>query len=146
MLMLTLTSNMYAQAPVKIQDQVDSLTDVKTLKAAYHPRAISWWDCGNGFIYKYTIENTKYMTRFDKQGNHIETLIQKVWNDSSTLRPSFLQSKYKQHRVISYWEVADENKKGYYLEMSDDKNQNSSVWVDNQGNFSTIPIVSKTKQ
>src|SRR6478752_1590245 len=88
MLMLTLTSTMYAQTLGKKQDQVDSQKELspKSLKAAYQPREISWWDCGNGFIYKYTLDNTKYMTRFDRQGNYIETLKQKVWSDSCALK------------------------------------------------------------
>jgi hypothetical protein len=144
MLMLTLlVSTMYAQNPVKDQDKSASPKEVsaKKLKAAYHPRKISWWDSGNGFICKYNIESTNYITRFDKQGNYVETLKQEMWNDSSALRPFFQQSEYKLQRVISYWEVSDADKKGYYLEMSDSKNQVSSVWVDELGKFSIIPTV-----
>ena len=147
MLMLTLTGTLNAQIPEKKQDLVELQREPSTnnLKAAYQPVAVSWWDCGNGFIYQYTIDNTKYMTRFDKQGNYVETLIQKVWSDSCALRSSFHQSQYKHQKVTGYWEVTDENRKGYYLEMSDSKNQVSGVWVDDQGNFSTIPG-SKPKQ
>ena len=142
MLMLTLiTSTMYAQTLVKDKgaQQQDLIT--KYLKSSYSPRVVSWWDSGNGFIYKSTGETNAYLTRFDKQGNYVETLKRKIWNDSSLLQPSFQQSQYKQHRVISYWEVSDVNKKGYYLEMSDSKNQSSSVWVDDLGKFSIIPSV-----
>jgi hypothetical protein len=147
MLMLTLTSTLDAQIPEEKKDliglQKDSTT--KSLKAVYHPVEISWWDCGNGFIYQYTIDNTKYMTRYDKQGNYVETLMQKVWSDSCALNSSFQQSQYKHQKVIGYWEVADANKEGYYLEMRDSKNQISGVWVDDEGNFSKIPA-SKPKQ
>jgi hypothetical protein len=147
LLMLALTSTLFAQTPELKQDLVELQKDSSTesLKPAYHPVAISWWDCGNGFIYQYTIENTKYITRFDKQGNYVETLTQKIWSDSCALRSSFEQSQYKHQKVVGYWEVTDANRKGYYLEMSDGKNQVSGVWVDDQGNFSTIPV-SKPKQ
>jgi hypothetical protein len=81
-----------------------------------------------------------------KQGNYIETLRQKAWNDSSTLQPSFQKSQYRQQKVISYWEVSDANKTGYYLEMRDSAKQVSSAWVNELGNFSTVPTSSKPNQ
>src|SRR5918993_720832 len=113
MLMVTLTSTLYAQAPEVKQDRVELKSDssTKSLKAAYQPVEISWWDCGNGFIYQYTIENTKYMTRFDAQGNYVETLMKKIWSDSCAVRSSFQKSQYKHQKVIGYWEVTDANRK-----------------------------------
>lgn len=143
MLMLALlTSTLCAQTPVTKSEYQNT----KTVEASYYPQTVSWWDSGNGFICKYTVDNLGYITRYDKQGNYIETLIQKVWNDSSALRPSFQQSQYKSQKVISYWVVADANRKGYYLEVSDSKNQISSVWVDALGTFSTVPTANKPKQ
>jgi len=41
--------------------------------------------------------------------------------------------------VTGYWEVTDPSKKGYYLELNDDQNQPTRVWVDEDGKFSTSP-------
>jgi hypothetical protein len=133
---------MYAQTAVSVAEQSQSTQqdELKTiLKAAYHPQRISWWDSGNGIVCKFTVDNKSYIIRYNKQGKYVETLIQKAWNDSSELRPSFQKSQYRLQKVISYWEVSDANKKGYYLEMSDSTKQVSSVWVDKSGKFSTIP-------
>lgn len=152
MLMLTLlTSTVYAQTTVQTaaneQSQNTHQEEVKSiLKAAYHPQRISWWDSGNGLICKQTIDNESFIIRYDKQGNYIETLRQKTWNESSELQPAFQKSQYNLHKVISYWEVSDANKKGYYLEMSDSAKQVSSVWVDEQGKFSTVPTISRSSQ
>ncbi len=148
LLMFTLlTGIMYAQSS-KQQNESASQKDTNTtnVKIVYYPRTISWWDCGNGFVNKSADDKVTYMTRFDKQGNYIETLVQKEWNDSSSLHPFFNKSNYKLHRVTAYWEVSDANKKGYYLELMDSKSQISGVWADELGNFSTIPTVNNSKK
>ena len=140
MLMLTLiTSTMYAQTIVRDKGAQQQDLLEQYFKTSYSPRVISWWDSGNGFICRSAGEINSYLTRFDKEGNYVETLKRKIWNDSSMLQPSFQQSQYRQHRVISYWEVSDVNKRGYYLEMSDSKNQITGVWADELGKFSIIP-------
>lgn len=147
-LMLTLLSNsMYAQTPDKEQARnvQQKNFSIKNAMLGFTPRIVSWWDSGNGFICKTALENVAYLTRFDKQGKYVETLMRKVWNDSSALQPSFQASSYKLNRVTSYWEVLDKNNKGYYLEMKDSENHPSSVWIDDQGNFSIIPATKTVK-
>lgn len=145
-----LTGTMYAQTVVQAtvkESQCTQEEELKAiLKATYHSQRISWWDSGNGIICKYTIANKSYIIRYSKQGNYIETLRQKAWNDSSTLQPSFQKSQYRLQKVISYWEVSDAKKKGYYLEMRDSAKQISSAWVNELGNFSTVPTSSKPNQ
>jgi len=148
MLMFTLlTTIMYAQTPGKNQNQNTQRINLMAINSqiSYYPRIVSWWDSGNGFICKVTLENMAYLIRFDKQGKYVETLIKKVWNETSTLQPSFQRSEYKLQKVISYWEVSDANKTGYYLEMNSSKNYPFSVWVDDEGNFSTIPSIRRIK-
>jgi hypothetical protein len=136
-----LSDSMYAQTVGKeaAENISQEKFSVKTAMLGFSPRKVSWWDSGNGFICKTSLENVAYLTRFDKQGKYVETLIRKAWNDSSALQPSFQESQYKLNRVTSYWEVLDKNQKGYYLEMKDSESQASSVWIDDQGNFSNIP-------
>lgn len=136
-----LTSILYAQTPGKKQSENLTLKNsvAQTSNISYYPQTISWWDSGNGLICKVSVDNMSHITRYDKQGKYVETLTQKEWNDTSILLSSFQQSQYKLQKVTGYWEVSDANKKGYYLEMNDSKNQGSSVWVDDQGKFSIIP-------
>lgn len=149
LILTLLTGTVYAQTTVKetsqrAQQEKEELKAI--LKEAYHTQRISWWDSGNGIVCKHTVDNKSYIIRYNKQGNYIETLRQKAWNDSSALRPSFQKSQYRLQNVTSYWEVSDPNKTGYYLEMINSAKQVSSVWVDESGKFSTIPSVSKSNQ
>jgi len=147
-LMLTLIANtLYAQTIVgKEQHDPEKELYAEALKFAYNTQTESWWDSGNGFICKYVSPKGCYMIRYDKQGKYVETLEQKVWSDTAALQPSFQLSQYKSQKVTSYWEVSDVNKKGYYLELKDNKNNISCIWVDAQGIFSAIPSVYKAKQ
>lgn len=132
------------------QEQSTPQKDLKAvnLKHIYKPRTISLWDSGNGFICKYVVEGVYYMTRYDKQGNYVETLMQKEWSDgdSTTIHFAFQQSQYKSQRVTSFWEVSDLNKTGYYLEMTDSLNNISCMWVNEQGKFSIKPLSKKPDQ
>lgn len=141
LILILMTSKLSAQTAGKEQGAPQGNLLTENLKNAYYSQTVSWWDSGNGFICKYTSAKGCYMIRFDKQGNYVETLTQKEWNDTATLHPAFQLSQYKSQRVTSYWEVSDVNKSGYYLEMSDSKNNISRVWVDAQGIFSTTPSV-----
>ena len=141
MLMLALlTLATHAQTTAKIRNDSS-----KRISRPYYYQTASWWDSGNGFICKVTADNRSYLTRYDKQGNYLETLVQKTWNEKSDLWPSFMKSQHKSLKVIAYWEVWDVGRKGYYLEMIDNRNQVSNVWADESGNFSTIPST-KSKQ
>lgn len=145
-LMLALcTSNIYAQSTTPVKEKSLAKNTVSNrLPSTYYARITSWWDSGNGFICRTAVDNKIYLIRYDKQGKYVETLTQKVWNESATLHPVFQQSQYRSQKVRAYWEVSDINKKGYYLELNDSQNRNSSVWVDDQGTFSIIPTT-KTK-
>jgi hypothetical protein len=140
-LMLTLcTSNGYAQSSTQAKEEnLAKNTVSNNLPSTYYARITSWWDSGNGFICKTSVDNKIYLIRYDRQGKYVETLTQKVWNDTAALHPAFQQSQYRSQKVRAYWEVSDVNKKGYYLELNDSQNRNSGVWVDDQGVFSTIP-------
>jgi hypothetical protein len=148
MLMFTLlTSTMYAQTTGNEEGEPQNeLLTTKTLNVAYYPRTVSWWDSGNGFIRKHTVDTVCYITRFNKQGDYIETLIKRTWDNRSALHPSFQLSQYSLQTVTGYWEVSDVNKKGYYLEMTNSNNEVSSVWADEYGKFSSMPAVNKSKQ
>jgi len=102
---------------------------------------IDWKDSGYGYVASYSKNNEQYMARYDQDGKYVETLTKKEWNDNAPakLRSAYDQSNYKSQQVTAYWEVTDPSRKGYYLELNDDQNRPSRVWVDEDGKFSTSP-------
>lgn len=142
-LMLSLVAvSLYGQASVNSQRVSLRDSTARTVKISY-PHTVSWWDSGNGFICRSSADGHSYLTRYDKQGNYIETLMQKPWNESSPLWRAFHSSEYKSMKILSYWEVWDIGRKGYCLETIDSKKQVSNVWVDESLKFSTVPLSNK---
>lgn len=150
MLTALLTTTVFAQVkqgvqePRPLTDKTMSQRlqkDLNTRNAKTGDQSIDWSDSGNGYYGTYSIDQTNYMTRYDKKGNYVETLTRKEWDEnvSSSLRTSFDESPYKGNQVNSYWEVSDPNKKGYYMEMSDPTGKVSRVWADDKGKFSDTP-------
>ena len=140
----SITLNVYTQTPPRgkrISQQDSRATNIKP----YYAQMVSWWDSGSGFICKVTADNQSFMTRYDQHGAYVETLVEKPWNENSELWSAFHRSPYRLLKVVSYWEVWDDGKEGYYLEMVDNRNQVSSIWADGSGNFSTIPANKQKK-
>lgn len=136
--------------PVKLTDPTVSkrlATDWNTRNSKMKDVPVEWYNSNDGYYGRYSNESMDYMTRYDKKGNYVETMRKKDWNDGvpSDLKSSFENSNYKTHKVSSYWEVSDPNRKGYYMELTDDQGKNSKVWVDEKNNFSTSPYVVKPK-
>ena len=134
-----LTLEAQAQAHIKNQRISQRDTSIVNISPQYAQK-VSWWDSGNGFVCKIWIDNQCYLTRYDTQGTYIETLIAREWNDDSKLWSAFQDSEYKFRKVVSYWEVWDEGKTGYYLELMDNKNQMSTLWADSARKFTTVPV------
>ncbi len=122
-LMLTglMSVTAFAQATLESKNEPRSLTD-RTVSDRLHQdlykrnanlkdQPISWFDMGEGYYGTYSSNNQNYMTRYDKEGNYIETMTKKEWNDNvpSSVRTSFDGSPYKSQKVTSYWEVSDPN-------------------------------------
>ncbi len=107
----------------------------------------NWFESNDGFYTNYSINNEEYMSRYDKQGNYIESMRKKTWNDQvpADLRTSFDKSPYKMQNVSGYWEVSDLNRKGYYMEFKDEKGKMTKVWADENGRFSATPYKGKPK-
>jgi len=141
-LYILMANVLYAQPLGKETGQKpEVVASSRNLIMAYQARTVSWWDSGNGFICKYSVNNRNYMARYDTRGNYVETLIQKEWDDrvSPSLQSSVQRSQYKSQKITSYWEVMEPQKKGYYLEFNSVGNRLVSVWADDQGNFSMVP-------
>jgi hypothetical protein len=131
------------QAPKELTDQSTTTRlakDLNTRNAMTANQPISWWDAGYGYYGTYMLDSTTYMTRYDRQGNYIETLTKREWNNSVPVpvTSAFSQSPYKTYEVTSYWEVTDPNRKGYYFELNHDGKE-QRVWMNDKHAFSTTP-------
>jgi len=115
--------------------------DLRKRNSISNDQRIDWKDSGYGYVASYSKNNEQYMARYDQDGKYVETLTKKEWNDNAPakLRSAYDQSNYKSQQVTAYWEVTDPSRKGYYLELNDDQNRPSRVWVDEDGKFSTSP-------
>lgn len=115
--------------------------DLNTRNTTLGNQPVQWFDSGYGYYGTYSQNNTNYMTRYDAQGNYLETLTRREWNSNASpaLQTSFNQSQYKGQKVSGYWEVTDPVRKGYYLEVNDDKGRVSRLWTDEQGKFTPTP-------
>lgn len=102
---------------------------------------VNWYDAGYGYYGTYSVNNQNFMTRYDRNGNYVETLTRKEWNDQlpQATRDAFTNSSYGTQRVTGYWEVTDPGKKGSYYELSDETGKTSRVWSDGTGKFSNQP-------
>lgn len=164
-----LTTNLYAQsgqpttptpkplqstgtvspAPTPLKDQMmsDRLgKDLNTRNSMTQNQTINWYQTNYGFYGNYSAGGANYMTRYDAQGNYVETLRRDEWNNNSnipnSLRNAYGQSPYKDQTVTGYWSVTDPGKSGYYMELRDNKGTTSRVWADSQGKFTTQPYSS----
>lgn len=119
--------------------------DLSNRNSGVSNQQLNWFESNDGFYTNYSINNEEYMTRYDKQGNYIESMRKKVWNDQvpANIRTSFDNSNYKSQKVSGYWELSDNNRKGYYMELKDDNGKMTKVWVDDKGKFSSTPFKGK---
>jgi len=104
-------------------------------------QSVMWYESQDGYYGTYSNKNQNYMSRYDKNGSYMETLVKKEWNDAvpAGLFSSFNQSEYNTQKVTSFWEVTDSADREYYLELTDDQGKTTRIWADENGNFSTSP-------
>lgn len=116
--------------------------------STFTDQPISWYGLGDDYYGTYSNNEQNYMARYDKQGNYVETMTEKEWNDNvpASLKDSFESSPYKSQLVTSYWEVSDPERKGYYMELNDGEGKMSRVWANDQGEFTTMPYYKPRKK
>ncbi|CAN5253450.1 hypothetical protein BH09BAC3_BH09BAC3_19650 [soil metagenome] len=118
------------------------LKDLNTRNPNTVNQKVDWVSNEYGNSGMYTVNNVNYMTRYDGDGNYIETYKKRDWNDAelpASLKSAFNSSNYKDSNVTSFWESSDYTNKGYYMELTDRSGQASKVWVDDKGKFNTTP-------
>lgn len=131
-------------APRKLTDSTMSerlALDWNTRNSKLKDQSVDWFDSNDGYFGTYTIDSIDYMTRYDKEGNYIETMNRKEWDEMIPrgVKSAFDNSMYKTQEVTSYWEVSDPFRKGYYMELKDNENRVTRVWADENGRFTTKP-------
>lgn len=99
---------------------------------------IVWDNHEEGYDGTYAVRDVKYMTRYDKEGNYVETLVERKWDNQvpSNVKRAFDSSPYKSNRVERFWEVNEDGRQGYYLEIKDDDGNSRRIWSDRDGKFS----------
>lgn len=120
--------------------------DLSNRNSLIGDQTVAWRKNGNGYNGTYSVNNTPYMARYDKDGKYVETLTKKEWNDDAPadLKSSFDQSYYKSQKVTGFWEVTDPARKGYYIELNDDMSQPTGIWANEKGRFSSSPSYVKS--
>ncbi|MEO7991877.1 MAG: hypothetical protein ABI663_20145 [Chryseolinea sp.] len=111
--------------------------DWKKRNSAIQAQPVQWFELGDGFYGSYENSDHKFMTLYDHDGNYIQTYKKSDWNNATaSAKAAYDISIYKTQPVLSYWEVYDADKRGYYLEL-DNQGKNSHVWLNDAGEFST---------
>jgi hypothetical protein len=115
--------------------------DVYSRKPLAKDAVIVWDNTDEGYDGAYAINDEKYVARYDKQGNYVETLVERKWDDKvpANVRSSYDNSMYKSKKVEHFWEVDEPSRKGYYLEVKDDDGKSRRIWSDREGKFSDQP-------
>jgi hypothetical protein len=114
-----------------------------------YDQQVDWVDNGNGYSGYYNLNGDDWMICYDKDVEYMETFRKDNWNDSrlpATLRKAYSQSLFKDNKVTSFWIVADTERKGYFLETVDKNGKTMSVWVDQNGEFITMPPKNPNKK
>ena len=131
--------------------QPQPLTDrgmANTLRADFDSRnstvpdiEVNWYNSDYGYYGTYSMGNQHYITRYDKDGNYIETFNKKDWTQNApvVIKNSFNKSAFNNLKVVTYWEVTDSGRNGYYLELQDSNGKIINIWGDEKGRFSAVP-------
>jgi len=107
---------------------------------------VQWYELGDGYYGAYNIDNDKYMTLYDANGDYVQTLRRSEWSKvPGPIKLSYEASPHKKQKVSSYWEVSDPNMKGYYVEYTDDHGKNVRLYANEKGEFSTAVPKAKAK-
>ncbi len=120
------------------KDMSERLTqDVYARNPKSKDAVIVWDNNDEGYDGTYAVGDVKYMTRYDKQGNYVETLTAKKWDDNvpSQVRQAYDKSMYKTNKVERFWEVNEAGRQGYYIEVKDNNGHSHRIWSDRDGKF-----------
>lgn len=103
-------------------------------------QSVMWESAGNEFSASYNMNETEYMTRYDAEGNWLETMQKREWDDNvpENLKMGFNDNAYENYQVDSYWEITESDPnsgrdKGYFFYLKDKEGNTKNVRMDSQG-------------
>lgn len=103
---------------------------------------IVWDNRDEQYVATYSYNKEDYMTVYDRNGSYKGTLVKRDWENqaNNNAKNFFKNSRYKDMKVGSYWEVSDGPKRGSYLTATNEQGQPQFVFIDEQGVFSENPF------
>ena len=104
-------------------------------------QSLKWDTAGNEYTASYNMNDTEYRARYDKEGNWLETMQKREWDDNNApenLKMGLSDNAYENYQVDSYWEITDADAKsgrdkGYYFYMKDKEGNTKNLRMDSQG-------------
>lgn len=104
---------------------------------------VVWDNAIHSYDALYSVKTVDYLTRYNKQGVYLETLIKRDWEAQvpSVIKNSYDKEVGTHYTVDEYWEVNDPKRKGYYLELKDKQGQSKKIWLDQTGRVFETPMV-----
>jgi hypothetical protein len=86
------------------------------------------------------MNDAEYMTRYDAEGNWLETMQKREWDDNTpeNVRMGFNDNAYENYQVDSYWEITESDPnsgrdKGYFFYLKDNEGNTRNLRMDSQG-------------
>jgi hypothetical protein len=104
-------------------------------------QSVQWDTAGNEYSASYNMNDTEYRTRYDAEGNWLETMQKREWDDNNApdnLKTGLSDNAYENYQVDSYWEITESDPnmgrdKGYFFYLKDKEGNTKNVRMDSQG-------------
>lgn len=97
------------------------------------------WD-NNDEIYSatYNRNDKEYMSRYDTEGNWLETMERREWDDNvpEHIKMGLNDNRYENYEVDSYWEITESDAargQGYYFNLRDKDGNAENIRMDSEG-------------
>lgn len=86
----------------------------------------------------YNMNDREYRSRYDADGNWIETMERREWDDNvpEHVKMGLNDNRYENYEVDSYWEITESGSdrgQGYYLNLRDKDGNTQNVRMDSDG-------------
>lgn len=101
-------------------------------------QAVVWDHTEDGYNATYSMNDAHYMARYDAEGNWLETLEKREWDDNvpEHVKMGLNDNAYENYEVDSYWEITESNSdigQGYFFNLKDKDGNTRNLRMDPQG-------------
>ena len=129
------------QTQENTQDTDDNITQMaqKDLQSRYpglDDQVVVWDRTEDGYNATYSMNDADFMARYDAEGNWLETMEKRDWDDNvpENIKMGLSDNAYENYKVDSYWEITDSDRgKGYLFYLKDQDGNTQNVRMDSQG-------------